>query len=100
MENGVQLQVRKSLTPFGVAFSDQCGVLGAPSQSRAARWRGDFLARFPRAVEAWRLRRRLRAQLYALSDRMLKDIGISRWEIEWIVNAPDQDLTDLVSKAL
>jgi uncharacterized protein YjiS (DUF1127 family) len=32
------------------------------------------------AVAAWRQRHRLRPELYSLNDRMLKDIGISRWE--------------------
>lgn len=40
------------------------------------------LGRFLSAVAGWRQRRRLCAELYALNDRMLKDIGISRWEIE------------------
>ena len=41
------------------------------------------------AVAGWRQQRRLRAELYALNDRMLKDIGISRWEIDYIVKASD-----------
>ena len=40
---------------------------------------------------AWCLRRRQRAELYALSDRMLQDIGVSRWEIESIVGSPNRD---------
>lgn len=44
-----------------------------------------------KALAAWRLRRRQRAELYALSDRTLKDIGVSRWEIKWIVSSPDRD---------
>jgi uncharacterized protein YjiS (DUF1127 family) len=53
---------------------------------------------FVTAVAGWRQRRRLRAELYALNDRMLKDIGISRWEIEWIVNSPNGDHSDRVVK--
>jgi len=53
--------------------------------------RHSSLGRFLAAVAGWRQRRRLAAELYALNDRMLKDIGISRWEIEWIVNSPDRD---------
>jgi uncharacterized protein YjiS (DUF1127 family) len=49
------------------------------------------LGRFLIAVASWRQRRRQCAELYALNDRMLKDIGISRWEIEAIVNSPDRD---------
>ena len=48
---------------------------------------GDFII----AVVGWRQRRRLCAELHALNDRTLKDIGISRWEIEAIVNSPDRD---------
>jgi uncharacterized protein YjiS (DUF1127 family) len=40
------------------------------------------------AFASWRQRRRQCAELYALNDRMLKDICISRWEIEAIVNSP------------
>ena len=43
------------------------------------------------AVAGWRQRRCERAELYALNDRMLKDIGISRWEIEWIVKSTSRD---------
>jgi uncharacterized protein YjiS (DUF1127 family) len=56
--------------------------------------RHSSLGRFLSAVAGWRQRRRLRAELYALSDRMLKDIGISRWEIEWIVNTPNRGPLD------
>ena len=52
------------------------------------------LGHFLTAVAGWRKRRRLRAELYALNDRMLKDIGISRWEIEWVVNSPVRDPLD------
>ncbi|MFO1111525.1 MAG: DUF1127 domain-containing protein [Bradyrhizobium sp.] len=54
-------------------------------------WRGIFLGRFLEAVAAWRLRRRQCAQLHALDDHTLKDIGVSRWEIDSIVNSPNRD---------
>jgi uncharacterized protein YjiS (DUF1127 family) len=53
--------------------------------------RRSSLVRFLSAVVGWRQRRRLCAELHALNDRMLKDIGISRWEIEAIVNSPDRN---------
>ena len=56
-----------------------------------AEGRHSALGRFLIAFAGWRQRRRLCAELYALNDRMLKDIGISRWEIEAIVNSPDRD---------
>jgi len=121
MENAAQLQAGKPLAPFGVVLGDRCAVLEVPSRSRTpsdqdattlrsslavnscdrptASWLRDFPARFLNAVEGWRVRRRLRAQLYALSDDMLKDIGISRWEIEWIVNSPNRDHSDRVLKS-
>jgi hypothetical protein len=76
MENGALLQAGRSLTPFAVALSEPCAVPEEPSRSRmpiehqttmlkssitvnslsprAASWRGDFLARFLKAVEGWR----------------------------------------------
>ncbi|HUC69665.1 MAG TPA: DUF1127 domain-containing protein [Stellaceae bacterium] len=36
----------------------------------------------------WRRRARDRAQLAALDDRMLADIGISRAEAEFLINKP------------
>jgi uncharacterized protein YjiS (DUF1127 family) len=58
--------------------------------------RHSALGRFLIAFAGWRQRRRLCAELYALNDRMLKDIGISRWEIEAIVNSPDRNVSDRV----
>jgi uncharacterized protein YjiS (DUF1127 family) len=65
---------------------------------RAADAGRNSLRYFLAAVAGWRQRRRLAAELYALNDRMLKDIGISRWEIEWIVNSPNGDHSDRVVK--
>ena len=56
---------------------------------KAADRRHSSLGHFLNAVAGWRQRRRLRAELYALNDRMLKDIGISRWEIDYIVKSSD-----------
>ena len=55
-----------------------------------------FLGGFLEAVAAFRLRRRQRAQLHALGDRTLKDIGVSRWEIDSIVNSPNRDASGRV----
>ena len=55
-----------------------------------------FLGRSLEAVAAWRLRRRQRAQLHALDDHTLSDIGVSRWEIDSIVNAPKRDASGRV----
>jgi uncharacterized protein YjiS (DUF1127 family) len=40
------------------------------------------------ALQEWRARRKLRATLYDLSDSALRDIGISRGEIEHVVSNP------------
>lgn len=58
--------------------------------------RHSSLGRFLAAVAGWRQRRRQCAELYALNDRMLKDVGISRWEIEAIVNSPNRDVSGRV----
>jgi len=59
-------------------------------------WYGIFLGRSLEAVAAWRLRRRQRTQLHALDDHTLKDIGVSRWEIDSIVNSPNRDASGRV----
>jgi uncharacterized protein YjiS (DUF1127 family) len=48
------------------------------------------------AFSSWRLRRRQRAELHALGDAALKDFGISRWEIDSIVNSPNRDASGRV----
>jgi uncharacterized protein YjiS (DUF1127 family) len=52
---------------------------------------GVLIGRSLEAVAAWRLRRRQCAQLHALDDHTLKDIGVSRCEIDSIVNSPNRD---------
>jgi len=54
------------------------------------------LRRLFEALAAWRQRRRQKAELYALSDAALKDFGVSRWEIESIVDSPDRDASGRV----
>jgi uncharacterized protein YjiS (DUF1127 family) len=46
---------------------------------------GYTLRRWWLAYTAWRIERSTARCLYALSDRQLKDIGIARSEIEYIV---------------
>jgi uncharacterized protein YjiS (DUF1127 family) len=58
--------------------------------------RGTSLHALLNAYSAWRRRRRQRAELYALSDFTLKDIGVNRAEIEGIVNSPDRDASGRV----
>jgi uncharacterized protein YjiS (DUF1127 family) len=44
--------------------------------------------RFGSRLRQWRRRARDRAELAALDDRMLADIGISRTEAEFLANKP------------
>ncbi|MBR0777504.1 DUF1127 domain-containing protein [Bradyrhizobium diazoefficiens] len=60
---------------------------------------GIFVGRCLEVVAAWRLRGRQRAQLHALDDRTLKDIGVSRLEIDSIVNSPNRDASGRVNQA-
>ena len=55
-----------------------------------------LLGRSLEALAAWRLRRRQRANLHALDDHTLKDIGVSRLEIDSIVNSPNRDASGRV----
>lgn len=41
-----------------------------------------------RAYALWRERKAAARELHALDDRTLKDIGVSRSEIEWVVRGP------------
>jgi len=49
--------------------------------------------RWFRTFTAWRERRRAIAQLHSLSDRALRDIGLNRSEIEFMVNHDGHDPT-------
>ena len=46
----------------------------------------NFLRNCWGAFQEWRKRERLRADLYALNDSALADIGISPGEIDYVVN--------------
>jgi len=71
-----------------VTYSTAKDSLGAPK--RPAPY-GIALRQFLDGVAAWRLRQRQRAQLHALSDRALADIGISRWKIDAIIGSRNRD---------
>jgi uncharacterized protein YjiS (DUF1127 family) len=54
----------------------------------ASGWVSNAVARLSTTLRAWRRRAKDRAQLAALDDRMLADIGISRAEAEFLGNRP------------
>ena len=61
-------------------------ALGAaePKQAtRSTRRVSNFLGSCWGAFQRWRKRNRLRTELYGLNDRELKDIGITRGEIDY-----------------
>ncbi len=49
---------------------------------------GGLLRRTVAKLRQWRQRARERSQLAQLDERMLRDIGLSRTEAEYIINKP------------
>lgn len=49
---------------------------------------GDATGRVVATLREWRRRSRERAQLAALDDRMLRDIGLTRGDAEFLANKP------------
>jgi uncharacterized protein YjiS (DUF1127 family) len=49
------------------------------------------------AFQEWRRRKRLRTQLYRLTDSELVDIGITRGEIDYVASSRSIDSTDFRS---
>jgi uncharacterized protein YjiS (DUF1127 family) len=61
--------------------------MAAPPRASARIVGLNILFRWVLAVEAWAENRRQRRALVALSDRMMKDIGLTRSEAEGIADA-------------
>ena len=55
----------------------------------------DFFRRCWSALQGQRKRARLRAALYALPDRNLRDIGIARGELEYLASNGTDERVDL-----
>ena len=55
---------------------------------RSAHSAGNAIPRLFGALREWQRRSKGRAQLATLDDRMLKDIGISRADAEFLANKP------------
>jgi uncharacterized protein YjiS (DUF1127 family) len=47
-----------------------------------------FLHRFIALLQTWRQRSRARRQLAAMCDRSLRDIGLSRYDVEFELRKP------------
>ena len=66
----------------------------APARVRlSSRWKGWIFAIFSKlrlALKAELQARRAAAELTRMDDRMLRDIGIGRSEIEYVVRRPEQ----------
>jgi uncharacterized protein YjiS (DUF1127 family) len=57
-------------------------------RDRAGHAAANLVKRVVTRVKQWRRRARERAELAALDDRMLTDIGLSRAEAEFLANKP------------
>ncbi len=71
-----------------IRFEDAGHSVSEVPRHSAVHWVGDAVARLVTTLRAWRRRTRDRAELAALDDRMLADIGISRAEAEFLGNKP------------
>ncbi|WFU73967.1 MULTISPECIES: DUF1127 domain-containing protein [unclassified Bradyrhizobium] len=60
---------------------------GSAQTSVSTRRAPNFLKRYFDAYCAWRIRQTLRATLDGLSDLELRDIGVARGEIDYLVRA-------------
>ncbi len=69
-----------------IRFEDLGGRVARARHS--AHFAGKAAPWFFGALREWRRRLKDRAQLAALDDRMLKDIGISRADAEFLANKP------------
>ena len=69
-----------------IRFEDVSGRIARAR--RSAHSAGNAAPRLFGALREWRRRSKGRAQLAALDDRMLADIGVSRAEAEFLANRP------------
>lgn len=109
MSNRTKQNIASSAVSFGNEEFDATAVEAAAREARArelARLAGVFAATVKKAFKSvfvtplagWRRREALANELYSLDERMLKDIGLSRSEIPFIVSGkrvatPHQDNT-------
>ena len=57
-------------------------------QQRAGRGLSGAVSRIPATLREWRRRVHDRARLAELDERMLKDIGLTRADAEFLINKP------------
>ena len=55
-------------------------------QTSASRRVSSFFKRYSGALQEWRKRERVRADLFYLNDLELRDIGITRGEIDYVAS--------------
>ena len=71
-----------------IRFEDASRAATEVRRHSVSGWVSNAAARLSTTLRAWRRRAKDRAQLTALDDRMLADIGISRAEAEFLGNKP------------
>ena len=64
---------------------------GLARTTRSTRRVVKLFRRYWGALQEWRKRERLRADLCGLDDRELQDIGITRGEVDYVVSNPSID---------
>ena len=92
----------RALREFGGAKLHPWQVVLAGAAALAAEFAAVALAtagKWWRAYARWRERRAAVRELHALDDRMLRDLGISRSEIEWVVWSQEASRVRAVTKA-
>jgi uncharacterized protein YjiS (DUF1127 family) len=71
-----------------MTIADSADGLG---QTISSRKRASFFRGYWREFQEWRKRARIRAELSSFSDRELRDIGVTRSEIDYIAwNGPTE----------
>ena len=92
----------RALREFGGVMLHPWQVVLAGAAALAAEFATVALAtagKWWRAYARWRERRAAVRELHALDDRMLRDLGISRSEIEWVVWSQEASRVRAASKA-
>jgi uncharacterized protein YjiS (DUF1127 family) len=82
-ELDMQLRCYRMLTPMQRAEVNRRVV------ERARAYRAEAIKNLFRRLFGWIRRRAAAARLHALDDRMLKDIGLNRGDIEQAVRGPE-----------